>query len=352
MREAGTRFGISGGGLPYQRDRHHFEQVVMNLAVNARDAMNRGGRLTIAYGYAARLRLTKRCAAIRPRRRTSNSRDRHRAGIDEEIKHRVFEPFFTTKPPGKGTGWDWPWSTASCAKAAVMWRSTAASGSKLRFLCGYPAPPSRGSRPRRGAARRRRRRDSARRRRSHGADGRQEHPAGGGLPRAAAEHGARAIEFLKAGAEVRLQLTDLIMPQVDGRESRRAGPTVAAGAAVVLMSAGMTNLNASARPTAYRSSRSRSRRRPRRDGPPCARIGLRRPTGAPPARRRPVSETGSQSRGVRSTQIRVKPPRRGMGRRGHPGVARASRFRESREAPRSDRQRGRGINQGHTMRPS
>ena len=91
--------------LPVLMDPNEFEQVLMNLVVNARDAMESGGTLTI------------RCSTDAPPVRDGSSRQEAGgrgwvclevrdtgAGMDEDTAARALQPFFTTKPAGKGTG--------------------------------------------------------------------------------------------------------------------------------------------------------------------------------------------------------------------------------------------------------
>jgi nitrogen-specific signal transduction histidine kinase/CheY-like chemotaxis protein len=90
---------------PVLADPGQLEQVLVNLAVNARDAMPSGGRLTIHTGNHS---VDEDYAATRPglkpgryaRLRVSDTG----AGIPRDVLERVFEPFFTTKPKGEGTG--------------------------------------------------------------------------------------------------------------------------------------------------------------------------------------------------------------------------------------------------------
>jgi signal transduction histidine kinase/CheY-like chemotaxis protein len=81
------------------------EQVIMNLAVNARDAMPDGGKVTV---HTCNVVFNDAQAALRPPMTPGNyamltvSDTGH--GMDEKVKARIFDPFFTTKEVGKGTG--------------------------------------------------------------------------------------------------------------------------------------------------------------------------------------------------------------------------------------------------------
>ncbi len=81
------------------------EQVLLNLALNARDAMPRGGQLTITTGLATLQEKDIRgTTAARPGVYSVVSVSDSGTGIAENILPQIFEPFFTTKESGKGTG--------------------------------------------------------------------------------------------------------------------------------------------------------------------------------------------------------------------------------------------------------
>jgi PAS domain S-box-containing protein len=127
----------SGSGFDVWGDESQLEQVVVNLCVNARDAMAEGGHLTILLsqcsvnrGEAERLGLSGPGAYVALEVADTGS------GMNEAIRRRVFEPFFTTKAPGVGTGLGLATVFAVSKRhgGSVEVRSQVGKGSRFRVL--------------------------------------------------------------------------------------------------------------------------------------------------------------------------------------------------------------------------
>jgi signal transduction histidine kinase len=132
----------SGQGLLRVRaDPSQLEIVLMNLVLNARDAMPSGGRLTIA---TANLAVEQRFEAgdvVEPGTYVSISVADTGVGMDPETRERVFEPFFTTKRPGTGLGLSTVYGIVKQSMGYVTVHSELGKGSRFAVLLpGTSAP--------------------------------------------------------------------------------------------------------------------------------------------------------------------------------------------------------------------
>jgi signal transduction histidine kinase/CheY-like chemotaxis protein len=97
---------VSAAGLwSTNADLSQLENAVLNIAINARDAMPEGGRLTIETGNAYLDEgYCKNCAEVEPGQHVMIAITDTGAGMPPDVIARAFDPFFTTKPEGVGTG--------------------------------------------------------------------------------------------------------------------------------------------------------------------------------------------------------------------------------------------------------
>jgi signal transduction histidine kinase len=96
---------VSGGPGPLvMADRTQLELAILNLAINARDAMDGGGELSVAVAEQEVDALPAQEGAPPSGRYGAVVISDTGAGMTEEVRRRVFEPFFTTKGPGRGSG--------------------------------------------------------------------------------------------------------------------------------------------------------------------------------------------------------------------------------------------------------
>jgi len=131
---------------PVRADGVQLDQVLVNLAINARDAMPDGGRLTVTTRSVG-------VSATDPVARASPTGEAVRLevsdtgrGMDAEIQDHIFDPFFTTKPPGKGTGLGLStvYGIVQQSNGTIAVRSAPGAGSTftITFPRATPEPPS------------------------------------------------------------------------------------------------------------------------------------------------------------------------------------------------------------------
>ena len=122
---------LQGHPLPVEVDPARIDQVLMNLVVNARDAMPDGGRLTITTGVD----VEESAADGLVRNRAVVMVSDTGPGMDAETQERIFEPFFTTKEPEKGSGLGLATASGIVRQSggSITVSSTAARGTTFRI---------------------------------------------------------------------------------------------------------------------------------------------------------------------------------------------------------------------------
>ena len=192
-------------GLTIQADRGQLEQVMLNLVVNARDAMPRGGRLTIEIGIS-----TERTVFI--------SVNDTGVGIAEDLKPRIFTAFFTTKSTGTGLGLATVADIVQRLNGTITVESSPGCGSQFRIELPSSKVPA--SEIRKSLSRFRTQRQSARVLLAEDHElmrrGTQRVLEQAGYTVTSVVNGQEALALIQGGARFDLLLTDVSMPHLSG----------------------------------------------------------------------------------------------------------------------------------------
>jgi PAS domain S-box-containing protein len=222
-------------------DAGQLEQVLMNLAVNARDAMPRGGRLTIeTRAVTLDATYTRTHESVVPGRYVLITVSDTGEGMTPEVRARLFEPFFTTKEQGKGTGlglatvygivkqsggWIWVYSEPGLGATFKVYLPLVDEAAAPAAIT--PAAPVRGNGQTVLLVE-----DDAAVRRVTG-----EMLSRWGYTVLSAERGDAALALVAAhGGPIDLLLTDVVMPELSGPQLARVIQGMRPGLKVLFMS--------------------------------------------------------------------------------------------------------------------
>jgi PAS domain S-box-containing protein len=127
---------------PFKARETHLHQVLLNLAVNARDAMPAGGKLTFSAGNVTLgEEEIRRIPQARAGKFVVLSVADTGTGVRPEDRERIWEPFFTTKPEGKGTGLGLPTVRGIVSRYNGFIDMESTVGAGTRFRIHFPAAP-------------------------------------------------------------------------------------------------------------------------------------------------------------------------------------------------------------------
>lgn len=225
-------------GLWIQADHIQLERAVVNLALNARDALPRGGRITLRCRRLETDGTLTYDEPVPPGRWIEIAVEDTGSGFSEEGLKRAFEPFFTTKKSGSGLGLAMVWGFAKQSHGYIRIASEEGRGACVSLLLGeHDAPVDAFGT-------------------EIGGDGEAlfpgelalvvdddddvrrvmlEHMIGLGFSVIEAESGEEALSLLDGIAGIRFIVSDIVMPGLSGRDLARAVRTEHPGVAVVLV---------------------------------------------------------------------------------------------------------------------
>ncbi|MCA9713913.1 MAG: response regulator, partial [Myxococcales bacterium] len=218
---------MSPGAGKVLADRGQLEQVLMNLVVNARDAMPTGGTLGIATGSIA---LDADDPTEHPELRAGRyARLRVTdtgTGMDAKTRARIFDPFFTTKPTGKGTGLglSTAYGIVKQSEGAISVQSEVGDGSTFDVLLPETDQESEGTvvTPKKSRGRAGNETVLLVEDESQVREVIRSVLERNGYSVLEADGAERALELCEVhGVDVDLLLTDLVMPQMNGRQLAR-----------------------------------------------------------------------------------------------------------------------------------
>ena len=134
----------TGGACPVHADRGQITQVLMNFAVNARDAMPQGGTLTIVTSTLEIGEHDSPWPHVPPGRYAVLTTADTGLGMTAEVQERLFEPFFTTKSAGEGTGLGLAVSYGIARQAGgfIDVESAPGEGTTMRLILPCVVPPA------------------------------------------------------------------------------------------------------------------------------------------------------------------------------------------------------------------
>jgi hypothetical protein len=136
---------LGGTTVAVRADPGQIEQVIVNLAINARDAMPRGGTLTVSTAERTITAAEEAAAGLPAGPYVTVTVTDTGIGLTPYVREHLFEPFFTTKPPGTGTGLGLATCYGIVQQAGGTIAVSSEPGQGASFVLKFPATPKPGA---------------------------------------------------------------------------------------------------------------------------------------------------------------------------------------------------------------